>query len=68
MLAKRVIPCLDVHNGQVTRGRPLMKKEILKAIAKLGYRFATKDPLNTLNALLYAKKQFKNQNGKFSPA
>ena len=59
---------LRVAINKVTRGRPLMKKEILKAIAKLGYRFATKDPMNTLNAMLYAKKQFKNQNGKFSPA
>ena len=54
--------------NKVTRGRPLTKKEILKAIGKLGYRFATKNPMNTLNATLYANKQFKNQNGKFSPA
>ena len=27
MLAKRVIPCLDVHNGQVTRGVQFGKAE-----------------------------------------
>ena len=27
MLAKRVIPCLDVHNGQVTRGRQFGRAE-----------------------------------------
>jgi hypothetical protein len=52
---------------QVTKDKPLTKQEILAAIHKLGYRFATKNPLNTLSVVLYSKKQFKNQNGKFSP-
>ncbi|MBI3880336.1 MAG: hypothetical protein HY301_09780 [Verrucomicrobia bacterium] len=52
----------------VTKARPLSKDDILKGIAKLGYRFATSDPLNTLNSVLYAKKQYKNTDGKFAPA
>lgn len=53
---------------QVTKDKPLTKQEILAAIHKLGYRFATKNPLNTLSVVLYSKKQFRNQDGKFSPA
>jgi len=53
---------------QVTKGRPLAKAEILEAVRKLGYKFATKDPMNSLNAMLYAPaNKFRNQNGKFSP-
>jgi len=53
---------------QVTTGNPMTKEEILGAIEKLGYRFASKSPINSLNSVLYAKKQFKNEDGKFSPA
>jgi hypothetical protein len=53
---------------QATRNRPLSKAEILEAVQKIGYKFATKDPLNSLNAMLYAPaNKFRNQNGKFSP-
>jgi hypothetical protein len=53
---------------QVTTGNPMTKEGILAAIDKLGYRFASKNPINSLNSVLYAKKQFKNEDGKFSPA
>ena len=53
---------------QATTARALTKPEIFKAIDKLGYRFATKDKLNSLNSVLYANRQFKNQDGRFSPA
>jgi hypothetical protein len=53
---------------QVTKNRPMTKAEILDAVQKVGYKFATKDPLNSLNAMLYAPaNKFRNQNGKFSP-
>ncbi|MBA4147894.1 MAG: hypothetical protein H0X66_07235 [Verrucomicrobia bacterium] len=53
---------------KVTSARSLTKKEILQAIGKLGYRFSAKDPMNSLNVVLYTKGQFKNDSGKFSPA
>jgi hypothetical protein len=53
---------------QVTKNRPLTKPEILEAIERNGYKFTTKDPMNSLNAMLYAPaNKFRNQNGKFSP-
>ena len=52
---------------RVTSARPLTKSEILEAIRKIGYRFAAKDPTNSLNVILYTKGNFKNQDGKFSP-
>ncbi len=52
---------------KVTTGKPLTKPEILDAVQKLGYRFAAKDPVNSLNTVLYTGKTFKNQDGRFSP-
>jgi hypothetical protein len=52
----------------VTTGNPMTKEDILAAIENLGYRFASKNPINSLNSVLYARKQFKNEDGKFSPA
>jgi hypothetical protein len=53
---------------QVTSKRPLTKQEILSEVHKLGYRFTAKDPVNSLNTLLYGKNpKFKNQGGKFTP-
>lgn len=52
----------------VTKAKPLAKPEILTAVAKLGYKFAAKDPMNSLNTLLYTDKQIKNHGGKFGPA
>ncbi|MCS1409105.1 MAG: hypothetical protein M2R45_02284 [Verrucomicrobia subdivision 3 bacterium] len=53
---------------QVTAKKALTKQEILQAIGKLGYKFTSDKPMNSLNAVLYANKQFKNANGRFSPA
>ncbi len=53
---------------QVTSKKALTKNEILEAIDKLGYKFTSDNPVNSLNAVLYANKQFKNANGRFSPA
>jgi hypothetical protein len=54
---------------QVTREKPLTKKEILQEVLKLGYRFATSNPMNTLNVVLYShKKDIKKRDGKFGPA
>ena len=53
---------------QVTKNRPMTKAEILEAVQKVGYKFATKDPMNSLNAMLYAPaNKFRNKDGKFSP-
>lgn len=53
--------------AMATKKKPLDRHEILAAIAKLGYRFATSNPMNTLCSVLYAKGQYKNTNGKFAP-
>ncbi|MBI3418041.1 MAG: hypothetical protein HY043_22355 [Verrucomicrobia bacterium] len=52
---------------KVTTVRPLTKPEILTAIHKLGYRFATPTPLKSLDVVLYTKGDFKRTNGRFSP-
>ncbi len=53
---------------KTTGSRALTKQEIFDAVQKLGYKFGGKDPMNSLNVVLYSKKQFKNDGGKFSPA
>lgn len=53
---------------RVTRDKPMTKQEILEAVQREGYRFNTPNPMPSLNAVLYAKKMFKNENGRFSPA
>jgi hypothetical protein len=53
---------------KATSEKPLTKEEILKAVDKLGYKFNTKNPLASVNVVLYSKKQFKQADGKFSPA
>lgn len=55
--------------AQAVRKRPLDKKEILEAIGQIGYKFITRDPMGSINALLYSpagKTAFRNQGGKFS--
>lgn len=53
---------------QATKGNPMTKPEIIKAVLATGYRFNAADPIPSLNAVLYSKKQFKNDNGRFSPS
>jgi hypothetical protein len=49
--------------------KPMSKAEILAAVKKLGYKFTTKAPLNSLGVILYGKQpKFRNDNGKFSVA
>jgi hypothetical protein len=35
--------------------RPLSRKELLKAVQAIGFRFTTKNPLNSISSVLYAK-------------
>lgn len=47
--------------SDVLKAKPLTRPDILKAVEKAGYEFTAKDPLNSLNTLLYSnKKVFKN--------
>ena len=51
---------------QAIANKPLTKAEILEAIDKLGYKFSTNKPSNSLNSVLYGdKKEFKNLDGRF---
>jgi hypothetical protein len=50
-------------------GKALTKEQILDGVQKIGYKFSTKNPVNSLSVVLYGKKpKFKNQDGKFSVA
>lgn len=54
---------------KVVTGKALTKADILKGVEKLGYKFSTKKPENSLGVILYGKKpKFKNNDGKFSLA
>ncbi len=54
---------------QAIASKPLTKAEILEAVDKLGYKFSTNKPSNSLNSVLYGdKKEFKNFNGRFGLA
>jgi hypothetical protein len=53
---------------RATSARPLTKEEILSAVQRLGYRFSTDKPLASVCTILYSNRQFKNVNGRFSPA
>ena len=51
---------------QAIANKPLTKAEILEAVDKLGYKFSTNKPSNSLNSVLYSdKKEFKNLDGRF---
>lgn len=52
---------------QVTSDGPLTKEQILGAVKKIGYKFGASNPLPSLNAVLYAKPKFTNDDGKFGP-
>ena len=51
---------------KVTASKPMTRKEILEAVTAEGYRFNTKNPLNSIGVVLYSGK-FRNKDGKFSP-
>jgi hypothetical protein len=53
---------------KATQPKPLSKPEILTGVRKLGYQFAGKNPMNSINVQLYTKGQFKKHSGgRFSP-
>ena len=55
--------------AKVTRGNPLTKDEIYRAVTKLGYHFKTDQPLKSINVTLYGKNpKFRKAGGKFSLA
>ena len=46
---------------------PLTKEEILQRVQASGYRFSTKNPLNSLGVILYGRNpKFRNEGGRFS--
>jgi hypothetical protein len=54
---------------QATGKRAMSKQEILDEVQRLGYRFSTGNPANSLGTILYGKKpRFKNEGGYFSLA
>lgn len=53
---------------EAIKDKALTKPEILEAIHKSGYKFAAKNPMNSLNVLLYTDKSFNKADGKFSAA
>ena len=45
---------------------PLARKELVEAVEVVGYRFNTRNPLNSIGSVLYAKKgAVKSKGGKF---
>lgn len=53
---------------KVTKEKPMTRKEVLKAVLALGYKFTSTNPLNSLGVVLYNKSHFKRVDGKFAPA
>jgi hypothetical protein len=47
--------------------RPLARSEVVKAVEGMGFRFTTKDPLNSISSILYAKNTpiKRNPEGKY---
>ena len=58
---------LPTDVAQVTKAKALTKQEILDGLDTIGYKFTAKNPINSLNTVLFAKNKFKRVNGKFSP-
>jgi len=54
---------------KVTAAKALPLREIVEGMQRLGYKFASKNPKNSVGAYLYSaegKKHFKRANGKFA--
>jgi len=54
---------------KATSKHPLSIREIVDAVQKLGYKFKSTNPVNSVGAYLYGahgKKHFKRKDGKFS--
>ena len=53
---------------QVTSATPLGRQEMIDAVQNIGYRFDSKNPLNSLGNVLYGKNpRFQSVDGKYSP-
>ncbi len=51
---------------RVTAKASLGRQEILEAVQRLGYRFLAKDPMKSINPILYGKRvKFIREDGKF---
>ena len=68
---KRVANAMSLVEAmrKVTSAKPLTKPEILAAIKKLGYKFESANPMNSINVKLYTRGLFvKRAGGRFAPA
>ena len=51
---------------EVVKTGPLPKDQILSGVQRLGYKFSTSDPMNSLGVILYGKNpKFVNEGGRF---
>jgi hypothetical protein len=58
---------LREHVMAVVQGGPKTKEELLAAVQARGYKFSTRNPLNSLGVILYGKNpRFNRADGKFS--
>lgn len=53
---------------KVTAKKPMTAKEIVAAVQTVGFKYNTKNPLNSTRTMLYTNNKFKNNGGKFGPA
>jgi aspartate aminotransferase-like enzyme len=66
----RAVNALSLREAvaEVVRAKPLNKLEILDAVASIGYKFTARDPMMSLNTLLYTPGNFKKHpGGKWGP-
>jgi hypothetical protein len=55
---------------KVTSKQPLGLSDLVEAVQRIGYKFESNNPRNSVGAYLYSpygKKHFRRTNGKFSP-
>ncbi len=52
---------------EATKDRALTRQEILNEVVRLGYKFSSKNPLNSLGQTLYSSGKFEKSNHKFWP-
>ena len=63
--AARAENALSLHEAvtKVVTAKPLTKPEILKAVAAIGYKFTARNPMMSLNTLLYTPGKVKKHPG-----
>jgi hypothetical protein len=61
----RAVNALSLREAvdKVVASKPLTKPEILKAVGGLGYKFTARNPMMSLNTLLYTPGKFKKHPG-----